>query len=167
MTKNGASVCCCLKNDINLCLCLHQVAERNSIPLGLNTDWLHQHPHVLSGVTMDACSLPAFLPARSSAGQSGTACRGRTPLHDVSKVEARAEWKILKEKYYEVYLVTCNHALNYLYVQQHRQCERDASDFSGGQHPDWPVCFHAACSSPVDPQAGSLRSVSLYRRHFA
>lgn len=72
---------------------LNQVAKRHSVPLGLNADRLHQHPHVLSGVAMDARRLPTFLPARPSAGQSGTARRERTPLHDVSKVKTRVKTK--------------------------------------------------------------------------
>lgn len=72
--------------EARVCERLYQVAKRHSVPLGLNADWLHQHPHVLSGVAMDACCLPTLLPARPSAGQSGTARRERTPLHDVSKV---------------------------------------------------------------------------------
>lgn len=73
--------------------CLHQVAQRHSVPLGLNADWLHQHPHVLSGVALDARCLPTFLPACPSAGQSGTARRERTALHDVSKVKTRTKTK--------------------------------------------------------------------------
>lgn len=74
-----------------VCECLYQVAERHSFSLGLNADWLHKHPHVLSGVAMDARRLPTFIPTRPSAGQSGTARRERTPLHDVSKVTTRTK----------------------------------------------------------------------------
>lgn len=84
-----------IDKPLETCVCerLYQVAKRHSIPLGLNADWLHQHPHVLSRVAMDARCLPTFLPARPSAGQSGTARRERTPLHDVSKVKTRTKTK--------------------------------------------------------------------------
>lgn len=51
-------------------------------------------------------------------------------------------------------------------VKQYCQCEGDTSDLAGGEHPDWPVCFHAAHSSAVDPQACPLWPVSLHRSHF-
>lgn len=112
--KSGGCYCYCLRlyctaavfhwqTTWHLCVCVNQVAKRHSVPLGLNADWLHQHPHVLSGVAMDARRLPTFLPARPSAGQGGTARRERTRLHDVSEVktrtksrrcfERRADWK--------------------------------------------------------------------------
>lgn len=67
-------------------MCVHQVTERHSISLGSDADRLYKYPHVLPGVAMDACCLPAFIPTRPSAGQSGTACRERTPLHHVSYI---------------------------------------------------------------------------------
>lgn len=94
------SIFACYSLKTHLCECLYQAAKRHSIPLGLNADWLHQHPHVLSRVAMDACCLPAFLPTRPSAGQGGTARREWTPLHDVSEVKTRTKkktGKVLKD----------------------------------------------------------------------
>lgn len=54
-----------------------------------------------------------------------------------------------------------------LCVQQHRQCEGDASDLARSQHPDRPVGVHAADSSAVDPKARPLRPLPLHRSHFA
>lgn len=79
------------KATLNVCELCCQVAKRNSVPLGLSLDRPHQHPHVLSGVAMDARSLPTFLPSRPPTGQSGTARRGRPPLHDVSSIQAVTE----------------------------------------------------------------------------
>lgn len=69
----------------------HQAAERHGFSLGPDADRLHKHPHVLSGAAVDARRLPTLLPARPSAGQSGTARRERTPLLDVSEVTTRAK----------------------------------------------------------------------------
>lgn len=86
---------CCAFTDKPLwayvCEHLYQVAKRHCIPLGFNADWVHQHPHVLSGVAMDARCFPTFLSACPSARQSRTASRKRTPLHDVSKVLKKKE----------------------------------------------------------------------------
>lgn len=68
-----------------------QAAERHGFSLGPAADRLNKHPHVLSGAAVDARRLPALLPARPSAGQSGTARRERTPLLDVSEVTTRAK----------------------------------------------------------------------------
>lgn len=67
-------------------LCVHQVTERHGVSLGSDADRLYKYPHVLSGVAMDARCLPAFISARPSAGQSGTARRERTPLQHVSRM---------------------------------------------------------------------------------
>jgi len=88
-----------LTNHLKLmfvCIHSHQVVKRHSVPLGLNADRLHQHPHVLSGVAMDACCLPTFLPTRPSTCQSRTARRERTRLLDVSKVKMRTKCRQLK-----------------------------------------------------------------------
>lgn len=77
---------------VHVCVCAHflQVVKRHSVPLGLNADWLHQHPHVLPWVAMDARCLSSFLPTCSSACQSRTTRREWTPLHNVSKVTSAA-----------------------------------------------------------------------------
>lgn len=58
-------------------------------------------------------------------------------------------------------------SFSFFFFKQYCQCEGDSADLTGSQHPHRPVGVHAAHSPAVDPQAGPVRPLPLYRSHVA